>query len=591
MAKAMDKKRFENAVRAAVTDADNYMEQEVAPYRLKSWMYWNGRTDLKAQPNRSKIVMTEVSDTVEQTVPQMMDMLYSEDDAVAFTSDGSEEQQKFAWQATQIVNHIFKNKNPGWLLTEDFVRDGLIAKTGVFKVTMREQAQVTEETFSGLSEDEFAVLASSDSVEVLSQELVQSEMVVPDIPSDAAGPPPPGGPTPSPPGPEAAAPNSPPGAPPPPEPHPMVEPFIPEPTVTATLRITKTKPEYCIETIAPEDFLINRAATSTEGTNYRLIGERRLMMVSDVVEMYGVSPKTAEKYSGYEGADYEEQEREQRQYRNIYRHDHSSDDPSVKTIVVYELYMRIDEDGDGIAELHKVVALGDRAAYIHSSELCSDHPYAVGTPYRIPHSVIGKSQADFTRDLQDINTQLMRQVLDNLAHVNNPRTEAVASQVEMNDLKDNRFGGVIRVRQPNMIKAHEVPFVAGQSMPILDYMDQRKEQRTGISKESTALDASALQSSSEVGVRAVLGAAQNQIKMMARTMCETGMKEMYRKVLALIVIHQDEPMQIRVSGMPMEVDVEALRECDFDVRVNVASGLGHGKRSWPTCSRLRHSSK
>lgn len=515
--KPLTKDRFNNLVVSAVTDAENFKEQEVAPERLKSWMYWNGRTDLPAQPNRSKVVMTEVSDTVEQTVPQLMDMFTAGEEPVVFTS---EQNQQFAAQATKLASYLFWCRNNGWTLMEDFIRDALIAKTGVFKVSMRPKQCVAEETYSGQSPDEFALLVSDDSVEVLEYE---------EMPDGIA----------------------------------------------CRIRVTKNKPEYYVDCIAPEDFLINRAATSTTKTEYRLIGERRLMMVSDVVEM-GIPFETAIKYAGYEGSTYEEQEREQRNYRNIYRSDHAHEDPSLRTIVVYEIYVRADKDGDGVAELRKVLAIGDKAAYIHNDEVVKDHPYAVGSPVRIPHAVIGKSQADFTRDLQDITTQLTRQMLDNAVHHNNPRTWYLKGQTDMRELKDNRFNGLLGVRQQGAVGHLQIPFIGDKVLALNEYMDQRKEQRTGISKDSMALNAEALQSSTETGVRAVIGASQTHIKMIARSLCETGLKECFRKLIDLAVEHQDEEMQVLVSGAPITMDPRTWKTVDMTTQANV--GIGNGTR-------------
>ena len=70
---------------------------------------------------------------------------------------------------------------------------------------------------------------------------------------------------------------------------------------------------------------------------------------------------------------------------------------------------------------------------------------------RIPHTAIGRAQADILIDLQDQNTFTLRQTLDNLSWANNPRTWGVEGQVNEQDVFDNKFGGYIRVRQPGAI--------------------------------------------------------------------------------------------------------------------------------------------
>src|SRR3546814_14096831 len=109
----------------------------------------------------------------------------------------------------------------------------------------------------------------------------------------------------------------------------------------------------------------------------------------------------------------------------------------------------------------------------------------------MPHKVYGQSIADQTRDLQRISSVLWRQTLDNLYLANNPKVEVPDQAVRpdgstYDDLQDPAPGGIVRTKQPNMISPMAIPFVADKSFPMLAFVEQQQEARTGISRHGQA---------------------------------------------------------------------------------------------------------
>jgi len=118
-----------------------------------------------------------------------------------------------------------------------------------------------------------------------------------------------------------------------------------------------------------------------------------------------------------------------------------------------------------------------------------------------------------------------------------------------------------------------MPFVGQQAFPVLQYMDEIKEARTGISKASAGLDAGALQSSTAAAVQATVSAAQQHIELIARIFAETGMKQLYKIVLHLITTHQDRARMVRLTNEFVPIDPRVWN-ADMDVSINVALGRG-----------------
>jgi hypothetical protein len=117
-----------------------------------------------------------------------------------------------------------------------------------------------------------------------------------------------------------------------------------------------------------------------------------------------------------------------------------------------------------------------------------------------------------------------------------------------------------------------MPFVGQQAFPVMEYMDRMKESRTGISMASQGLDPDALNTTA-TAVNATVTAAQQHIEMIARLFAETGMKDLFRGLLRLVVQHQDQARMVRLTNEFVQIDPRGW-DASMDVAVNVALGRG-----------------
>ncbi len=170
--------------------------------------------------------------------------------------------------------------------------------------------------------------------------------------------------------------------------------------------------------------------------------------------------------------------------------DSTSMDDSMQSVEVFECYLRADMDGDGIAELRQVFYAGNE---ILSDEECDYVPFHSICPIPIPHKFFGQSLADRTTDIQLQKTTITRQILDNLYLTNNARVTAVDGQVNLDDLLTATAGGVVRIKSQGAVQPLNVPPVAGQAFPMLQYLDSVAQKRTGVTDASQGLDPAILQ--------------------------------------------------------------------------------------------------
>jgi hypothetical protein len=122
--------------------------------------------DMPAADGRSRAVSTDVADTVEGMMPALMDIFCSGEEVVEFHPVG-EEDVAAAEQETDYVNHVFMQKNPGFLILYSFIKDALLSKVGIVKVWWEEEEREQRETFYGLTDDQFMMIVANPAVEII----------------------------------------------------------------------------------------------------------------------------------------------------------------------------------------------------------------------------------------------------------------------------------------------------------------------------------------------------------------------------------------------------------------------------------------
>lgn len=535
LGEGMDDEQFQAVVKSAIDDAEDYIDDFIAPKRELALSFYRGDAIGNEEEGRSQIVMTEVRDTVQAMMPSMLRIFTSSENAVEFAPRYPEDVAA-AQQATDAVNYVFFNQNPGFEILYNGIKDALISKVGVFKWRADEIKEVSESEFSGLDFEQYSLLASDPDNEIREVSVkVETDTQV----------------------------------------DPMTGQELVNETETyeVTVRRTKKRLEYKVECIPPEEFIVARNARDLDTADY--VGHRKLVTVSELVAM-GYDKEEVEQYGG-QGDTFDINNEAQTRNPAILNFLNNADNPdkTLERIYYVESYIRADKDGDGIAELRRVCSIGNSAHILHE-EIVDEVPFAVICPDPTPHMVIGESVADQVLDIQLIKTNVVRNTLDSLAQMIHPRTVVVEGQVNMDDVLNVETGGIIRARAPGMVQPLSEPFVGQSAMPIIAYLDDLRASRTGISKASQGLDPDVLQSTTKAAVTATMSAAQERLEMIARIFAETGIKRLFKGIAGMLIKHQDKPMMVRLRNGWVAVDPRTWNT-GMDIIVNV--GLGNGNAS------------
>ena len=522
---------IEGIVSTAIDDAVDFIDSDIAPSRIKAQRYFDGECDIGFEPGRSRVVATKVRDTVRAIKPSLMRVFLSSSRFVEYIPRGPEDVQ-LANQATEYMHYKFQEMN-GFRILSDVFHDALIKKVGIAKVYYEEYDTSEIHTFTGLSDAQYTAIVMDPDVEVIehSEEVIEQQVMVDELL-----------------GPE------------------MVQ-------KTHDLKVMRRSMDgdLCVLSVPPEEFFIDRNARSID--DCYICGHRTDMRVGDLVAMGFDFDEVSNLDGSTDVIDMTAQEDQTRRgYTTNADEDENAVDPSMKKVLVTDAYMKIDADGTGIPILHHLI-LGGTSYKLLSAEPCDEIPFAIFEVDPEPHTFFGRSIADLLFEDQDAATSVLRGILDNVAMTNTPRLGVVDGQVELDDVLNNEIGGIIRMTQPGAVQPFSVPFVAGQTMPALQYLDQMIEGKTGVTRASMGLEPDSLQSTTRAAVQATVQAAAGQIEVMARNLAEGGMRRLFSLLLKKTVRHADAPQFMRLNGEFTEVDPRVW-DVGMDLSINVGLGTG-----------------
>ena len=526
----MSEEQLQGVISAEINDAISFIDDDIGGNRALATEYYYGDPFGDEEEGRSQVVSMDVRDTVQGILPSLMRIFFGPERVVEFTPQGPEDIAN-ADQATDYVDFIFKRDNPGFKILHSAFKDALVRKCGIVKYWWDESVEVRAESFSMLDEQSMMMLTQDPDVEISA---VREYPVPGTEPAN-----------------EAQAIMTPP-------------PMMYDVEIKRRIKTGKVK----IEALPPEEFLIDRRAKSIDEATF--VGHRTMKTVSDLVAM-GYDYDEMVEVAG-NGNDFDNNQEYTARNPFAVISTANNGDPSSKSVLYIEGYLKVDFDGDGIAEMRRICTVGTGNKVVRN-EIVDERQFADFCPDPEPHTFFGMCPADVVMDIQRIKSNVQRGILDSLAQSIHPRTAIVEGQANLEDVLNTEVGAVIRMRAPGMVQPFTTPFVGQAAFPMLDYLDDIKQTRTGISKAAAGLDADALQSTTKAAVSATVNAAHQHIEMIARIFAETGLRKLFTGVLKLVVENQDRARMVRLRNKFVPIDPRSW-DSKMDVVVNVGVGDG-----------------
>ena len=521
-----NEEELQGVLKSEMDDAKDFIDQ-IDEDRADATDYYLGNAPTAQSSMQSEFVSTDVRDSVLFMLPSIMRTFFGTNKIVEFIPNGPEDID-LAKQQTDYINYVIQQKNPGFKVIYDAFKDALIRKTGFVKAYWDDSITASTHEYTGLSPEAYQAITLDPNVEVIEE---KAEMESITIMNPETG-----------------------------------EEMTQETPASFDVKIRRIKPkdQVVIEAVPTEEILISRHARDLNSSPY--VAHRMVKTVSDLVAM-GYDKEQMEQFAG-SGTTVDEDSYDIEEARNPYADFTGVDraDTNSKSVLYVEHYVFYDLDGDGIDERIRVCTVGNGLNIVNATPW-DDLPITLFCPDPEPHTSIGSCPADYLMPIQAAKSQIMRDTLDSLGHAIFPRMGIVEGQVNIDDVLNTDIGQPIRMRAPGMVQPFSVPFVGKEAFPVLSYLDEAKENRTGVSKASAGLNAEALQSTTSAAVSATMSGAQGRVELICRHFAD-GMKDLFKLVNSLVIKHQEGQDMMRLNNEFIPIDPRYW-DADKDMVINV----------------------
>ncbi len=446
----------------------------------------------------SQIVSSDTVEAVEGYVAILSELLFDNNKLAKFTPK-SKSPADFhrAKVASQLTNYVIFKQNDGWSILNSWVKSSLIWKNTIVRWGWVEDHEYKFEEFEQIDQNSLDLLLADDDVEV-SGTLEYSPEVI-EIDGEQT----------------------------------YVNMYH-----NVRVRRKKDKSRVRIDLIPPENFRISRDATNIDDAAF--VGIESELTKSELKKAYpdadidwddlGTVGLTTKLISSEEAT---------RKVLTAVQAAYSSKQLAIDTeanipIQHIECWMKIDRDGDGIAELKHIVIIGGQIALEEDAQKI---PIASLCPFEVPHEFIGLSMADMIRPSTLASTAILRGFIENVYMTNYAPKLADPNIVDFGALQNLKPKSVIpTIGNPQAAVFPLTPDTISQgTVPLMEFLQIHKEQSTGLSKAAQGLnDTLYVSGNSEQKVSMVQSAAQVRLQYMARRYVETGLKRFVEGVYTLM---------------------------------------------------------
>lgn len=488
----------------------------------ESMSYYLGLPNGTEVDGRSAVTSTDVADSIEWIMPQIMESFTQVNEIVKFdpTRAGDSRQAEIE---SQFVYDILMKENDGFTIIYQMVKDALMQRNGVLKVYYDSTPETITRTYTGLNEIAVQILLNNP--DIASYQI-----------SDG-----------------------------------YIDPQL-GPTYNVEVTLTVKCGKIVVQNVPLEEFRVNAQHNSINLNKSRFTAHVVTKLVSDLAEE-GYSEEVLDKLPAYHNY--------RRDYRFAMMHENStgalaqSADESQKFVQVHECMMLIDTDRDGIAELRKITTAGstDAPEVILDNELLDSMPWVATTGIIMPHKFQGLSITDRVKPLQDQKTAVLRNVLDNFYLQNNQRNVVIEGMVNMDDMLISRPGGIIRAKRDGAVTPLITPQIGTAGFDLIRYLDEIRAGRTGVQSDGNASPISIGDRVGSQGVDRLMNAKEALVGLIIRCIAETGIKPLMLKIRELACKHMDAIHDYEFRGEWMQIAPTtwtATRRCT----VKVGTGTG-----------------
>ncbi len=251
----------------------------------------------------------------------------------------------------------------------------------------------------------------------------------------------------------------------------------------------------------------------------------------------------------------------------------TDNDAASKDVELYECYIDVDYNNDGIYEHLIVHCVGDVLLSVQTNEFDIAPFFAMGGVREKRRIFADSALAEQVEGLQDLKTALIRQIVINVAKNNDQQKFVDVTAIGDIDALLNGDEYVPIKGDPTRAVSNPPPAnLSPLTMDLVNYAETELENRTGSTKYNQGLDANSLNSTA-TGITAILGQADKRIRLIARLFAENWIVPMIRFIILLNKKYGESVQTFRFKDKEVSISSDDL-DIDYDLVINVGNGAG-----------------
>jgi hypothetical protein len=480
----------------------------------------------------SKYVSMDVMDGIEATVAEIMPSFDSEEIAFYEPNDADDEDQ--AELESRLVNYLFFEKYDGWTLLQELTKDALLHRNCTAKVWWDERAEVEYEEYENVDPMMLPQIMqpTKDKQQV---EIVEEIRDEDDEEGDMEDE--------------------------------MQMAMMSGQPISIRIKRTTLVGKPAIRSEAPENVIVNGDHNSPYLHNARFVATEMTETVSNLIAQ-GYDPELVAKIPEHNTSQVSNSRNNNGD--NTYGSAHAS----TKLVQVFECFILVDYDGDGIAERRKVVIGG--GGVLLGNDPWKSVSLIGGVAILMPHKYRGISLFDRLKEIQDTKTPIIRSMVNGTALAANPRLGVITGEVNMDDLMTSRTGGIVRMTTPGSVFDLAKAEVPASSYSLMQFMDQQRRERGGGAIGAAGQATKAQGQGGDFSLDRIMTSMELTNAIIAKSLGETIVRGIFIQLHALIRENHQGEIQAKVGGTWMK---SAPAEWQERPSVRVMIGASHAERA------------
>jgi hypothetical protein len=505
--------------------ANAYYEETVEPKIIERYQIYNADKSFYAKmfpklSKRCELVSTDVQDTIESTMPSMMKTFFGSTDVVTIQgADGTDQDDSRAEKMQELINYQLE-KNKFFMTFYQWAKDALITNAGIIKVDWDREYKPTQQTImlDAAAYAQYRPQAEQAGIKVLDVQPTMGGLQV----------------------------------------------------TIEQQKMSKNQPR--IMNVLASEFRFSPDANTLDDADF--VAHRKIVSLDYLRKqqesgLYSHVEDLTERSADPHYTTLDEQ------INDDIDETPNTTDSGRRKVELYECYVNINMSDNPDAKLTPMIITVSNGIILRMEENTYErNPFFILCPRMDPHKIWPDTGfVDLIAQLQHSKTAILRQMIYNIALGNDSQKAVNPSMlVDINDLLEGR--SVIRVSGNVTDAIQNIPAAPLQSwtFDMLNYIDEQRENRTGITKYNQGMDSESLNKTA-TGINIITQQANQRLELIARIFAETGMSDLFRFLIKLNQLFINEETVVRLTNGPMQIDPTDL-EGEFDMVVNAGMGAG-----------------